>query len=173
MVHQCMTRSTTTFWLLPLLLVDLATTDALLQRHSAAKRRKFRSSVRPLHALRLVPVDGAPAVDVSLERSRGDDDDPTPVGEGVVIFAKGGRYYCQAVAEGAAIRLAKEDNSRDLSIGIRYMLDPNSMSLTLPSGAAYDLVDDDADSKPPAKDPMMSMMFEAMKKSYPQTDDES
>ena len=35
------------------------------------------------------------------------------------------------------------------------------------------LVDDDADSKPPAKDPMMSMMFEAMKKSYPQTDDES
>ena len=168
-----MTRSTTTFWLLPLLLVDLATTDALLQRHNAAKRRKFRSSVRPLHALRLVPVDGAPAVDVSLERSRGDDDDPTPVGEGVVIFAKGGRYYCQAVAEGAAIRLAKEDNSRDLSIGIRYMLDPNSMSLTLPSGAAYDLVDDDADSKPPAKDPMMSMMFEAMKKSYPQTDDES
>ena len=82
-------------------------------------------------------------------------------------------FYSMSECYNNAIRLAKEDNSRDLSIGIRYMLDPNSMSLTLPSGAAYDLVDDDADSKPPAKDPMMSMMFEAMKKSYPQTDDES
>ena len=122
-----------------------------------------------MRALQLKPVGSAAPVDVSLKPGAGAAaEEAVDVGEGVSISAKGGRFYCQSEQDGALMSTGGDDE-RSLTSGIKYLVSSNAgWTLRLPSGATYELCDDGADASapPPGKDPMMSMMFEAMKKSY-------
>ena len=114
-------------------------------------------------AIGLKPLGDAPAVEVSLQGAETEAD----IGEGVAISVTGGRYYCSVAAGGASILIG--ENERLLTPGIRYLLSFNEMRLVLPSGAAYDIFDDENygnDKQTATPDPMMKMMFEAMKKKY-------
>ena len=87
-----------------------------------------------------------------------------------MLSSNGGRHYCTSSEDGATIDvklgIADEKKIR-LSVDVRYLLS-DKMLLTLPNGKRFLL--EDTSEGPATRDPMMGMMFAALKQQYPSED---